>query len=80
MKVNKWQITKNFINALNTDAVFTKREMKDITGVKITGTIGSYISHLKSLGYVNRIGEGTYRKVNNIPHNLTSSELEKMPW
>jgi len=77
-KVNKWQLTKDFIN--KHDEVFTKKEMKEAIGVKITGTIGSYISHLKSLGFVQMKDVATYQRIKNIPEDMTSAALAEMPW
>jgi len=74
---SKWDVTKDFINKLDTNFVFTKKEMRQITGVRITGTIGAYISYLRNEGYVNRIGDATYQKLRNIPNDLSTTKLMK---
>lgn len=78
---NTFELLKKFIYSFPEGETFTRQELIGyVYGSEtkfISGTIDNYRNQLTKCQYIISIGRGVFRKVKELPENMTSSMLEK---
>lgn len=66
---NPWYDVKNFLNRKQNGYVFLIREIGPTLGYKTT-QIGTQLSYLKQLGYIENTARGAYKLIKKVPMDL----------
>lgn len=69
-----WEQVKIYIN--NNSIIERKKINKEILSV----SLDCYINYIRSAGFIERIGRGKYKKIINIPNNVTSTLIQKIAY
>jgi hypothetical protein len=78
--MSDWSKTIEYINSFpNDEWVFTPMDVKDNVE-KSTNTISLYVNYLHKAGFLKRANRGVYRRVQDIPSDLTLSKLKKFTY
>jgi len=75
--VSDWSDTIEYINSFpNENWVITPKKVKDKVGGN-NDTIALYVNYLHKAMYLKRTGRGVYRKVRDIPTDLSLSKIQR---
>ena len=79
MKINKWELVRDFVN---NNKKFTKSEMRKTLNIASSSnyTEGQYVNHMMNAGFVERTGRGAYSRIIKIPKNVTSTLIVKLSY
>jgi len=77
-----WDLLKEFINSMSDNDIFTRRDMLHyIYGIDSThrGTVDTYRNLLTKIGILEMtLKPGRYKRIRNIPNELTTKLLQEM--
>jgi len=77
--MSDWSDTIKYINSFPHDGwVITPKMVRE--NVNNTDTITLYVNYLHKAGFLKRTGRGVYRRVQDIPSDLTLSQLKKFAY
>lgn len=71
--MSDWSNTIKYINSFSHNEIITPKMVKDEINNK--DTIALYVNYLHKAGFLKRTSRGIYRRVQNIPSNLTLTQL-----
>jgi len=76
--MSNWSKTIEYINSFSGDkftAVYVKKHLNCYTN-----TISLYVNYLHKSGFIKRTGRGNYKRIHDIPPDLTLSKLKKFTY
>lgn len=71
--MSKWSIIKNYINS---NEYFTRKHM--INNIGKNNFSEFYMTVITNIGFVEKYNYGKYKRIINIPEDLTSTNLSKL--
>ena len=72
--MNKWEIIKNYVNSHD---FITRKELRS-DDLLVGSTADNYINMLRNIGFIKRTNLGQYIRIEKIPEELTSTQLQKI--
>lgn len=69
-----WEQIKNYIN--NNNIIERNKINKEIKSV----SLDCYVNYIRVAGFIERTGRGKYKKILNIPDNMTSTLIQKIAY